>query len=745
MGDGNHGPIGIAFANGRFFVVDVSGKVYAYTDTGDRDPSADFDLGDGNNGPSGIAFANGRFFVVDHIGDKVYVYAGSGVRDPNDAPPSFAGVQGPGDRAYTSGTAIAAVTLPAAGGGDGALTYSLAPNVPGLTFDPATRRLSGTPTRAGTYNLAYTATDADGDSDSLRFAITVTEPTTTAPPVAHGDCRVGMLLNPGDSCAYPGTTDEFTVTADGRGRILFFTSSGFIDLVNSNINGRLYDFAASHQHNGVWRIDRVDGRTETPADGRTQADDRAVLVALYEATDGPNWVNNQNWLTDAPLGEWHGVEVNSDGRVIRLELSGEWDSEGQRWVKHGLTGQIPPILGNLTALQVLDLNLNDLSGPIPPELGNLARLEKLEIPNNALSGPIPPELGNLTALIWLNLGANDLSGPVPVELTNLRIVHYLGLGWNAGLCVPAVPRLRTWMIERRTSLNPCPRQDGVTLLPRALMRDDGNGLSLALPEEFRNPADVSVSDPSVVDATVDGGWLRLTPRSRGVADVTLVPAAGGDPAMAGVVVRAGTGRFGIDVVIDQPAAVGYEEAVTSAVEWWSAVLSETEWPDRQTDCRDFDGKLQALADELVIWAETGDDIGGVGTAATCFRDSASSVALEPAGGVVTLESAFATDVKVVIHEIGHILGIALWSPDSGLVTADGRFFLGTRAVGEFRAGGGDSTLPGVPIVGPHWSSEHVTDELMSYGGGGEGNSVSIAALADAGYNVDMTKATAWRK
>ena len=37
--------------------------------------------------------------------------------------------------------------------------------------------------------------------------------------------------------------------------------------------------------------------------------DRAALVALYEATDGPNWVSNEGWLTDAPLGEWYGVDT----------------------------------------------------------------------------------------------------------------------------------------------------------------------------------------------------------------------------------------------------------------------------------------------------------------------------------------------------------------------------------------------------------------------------------------------------
>ena len=46
--------------------------------------------------------------------------------------------------------------------------------------------------------------------------------------------------------------------------------------------------------------------------------DRDILVALYEATGGPNWTSSENWLTGRPLGEWHGVEVDDHGRVISL-------------------------------------------------------------------------------------------------------------------------------------------------------------------------------------------------------------------------------------------------------------------------------------------------------------------------------------------------------------------------------------------------------------------------------------------
>ena len=91
----------------------------------------------------------------------------------SDSQPSFAAGSGPGDQSYTVGTAISALTLPEAGGGDGPLTYSLSPEVPGLTFNATTRRLTGMPTAAGTYDMTYRVRDTDGDSDSLTFTIMV--------------------------------------------------------------------------------------------------------------------------------------------------------------------------------------------------------------------------------------------------------------------------------------------------------------------------------------------------------------------------------------------------------------------------------------------------------------------------------------------------------------------------------------------------------------------------------------------
>ena len=77
------------------------------------------------------------------------------------------------DRILRQNEAMDPWELPAAAGGNGDLTYSLDMNVPGLSFDAASRMLSGTPTHTGVYRLVYQVEDIDGDSAELTFHITV--------------------------------------------------------------------------------------------------------------------------------------------------------------------------------------------------------------------------------------------------------------------------------------------------------------------------------------------------------------------------------------------------------------------------------------------------------------------------------------------------------------------------------------------------------------------------------------------
>ena len=133
--------------------------------------------------------------------------------------------------------------------------------------------------------------------------------------------------------------------------------------------------------------------------------DRAALAAFYEATGGRNWTQRDNWLTDAPLGNWHGVETDGDGRVTTLDLH-----------ENGLAGEIPSELGDLAALEHLNLSVNQVGGPIPSEIGNLTNLRQLRLSGNHLEGPVPGELGDLSKLEELSLARNRLTGAIPPEL-----------------------------------------------------------------------------------------------------------------------------------------------------------------------------------------------------------------------------------------------------------------------------------------------------------------------------------------
>ncbi|CAN0085093.1 unnamed protein product [Pylaiella littoralis] len=146
--------------------------------------------------------------------------------------------------------------------------------------------------------------------------------------------------------------------------------------------------------------------------------DRDALIVLYHATDGPNWNQKTNWNTDADLSVWHGVKVNGDDRMVKLYLR-----------DNNLRGPIPPQLGNLSALETLELR-NKLHGLIPPELGALSELRQLLLYANHLTGPIPKELGALTELAELRLGYNELAGPIPPELGKLIALTHLGLDGN---------------------------------------------------------------------------------------------------------------------------------------------------------------------------------------------------------------------------------------------------------------------------------------------------------------------------
>lgn len=206
-------------------------------------------------------------------------------------------------------------------------------------------------------------------------------------------------------------------------------------------------------------------------------EDWRELVTLFEGADGPNWIETDGWLSDLPIGQWHGVTTNESGHVTELRLSASnlagpippqlanlTHLETLSLERNSLAGPIPPELGRLQNLRTLILGVNDLTGQIPGELGDLANLEVLRLRRNDLTGPIPPELGKLRKLTRLGIDRNSLGGPFPsdlLDLERLRILHFAG---NETLCAPGSASFATWLAGLDVHVGPlCNEADRETL------------------------------------------------------------------------------------------------------------------------------------------------------------------------------------------------------------------------------------------------------------------------------------------
>ncbi|KAJ6429681.1 hypothetical protein OIU84_021144 [Salix udensis] len=103
-----------------------------------------------------------------------------------------------------------------------------------------------------------------------------------------------------------------------------------------------------------------------------------------------------------------------------------------------LSGTLSPSIGNLTNLQSLLLQDNDISGHIPSELGRLPKLKTIDLSSNNFSGQIPGALSNLNSLQYLRLNNNSLDGAIPASFVNMTQLNFLDLSYN-DLSAPVPP------------------------------------------------------------------------------------------------------------------------------------------------------------------------------------------------------------------------------------------------------------------------------------------------------------------
>lgn len=203
-----------------------------------------------------------------------------------------------------------------------------------------------------------------------------------------------------------------------------------------------------------------------------RAADSLALATLAKECDGQNWRFGKDtaakpWLLEKPITTWDGVTtsmVDGDLRVIGLNLAGAQ-----------LVGDLPNIMRDLTAMQILNLRQNGISGNVisivasmpnllyldisrnkhinyadTPPAGSFAKLQyldlsvcpingpipswallpglvELSVANSNISGEIPSEIAEMTDLTRLDLSNNKITGMIPSWITLLRRLTYLDL------------------------------------------------------------------------------------------------------------------------------------------------------------------------------------------------------------------------------------------------------------------------------------------------------------------------------
>ena len=234
---------------------------------------------------------------------------------PPDTAPSF-GTTTVVDQAYTATVDIGSLELPAATGGNGALTYALAlacasgdegtaqdcglPS--GLTFDADDRELAGTPDTPGTYRMEYKVTDADdntaaGDADTLNFTITVATAVPGPPGNLAAEARPGTVKLTWDLPAHTGASK--IIRHEYRYEVFRVDPSPWITMASSAPGGtnatsfnvgeltpaRIYSF---------W-VRAVNGAGGGPESGKV-----TVLTKSPEPPSGKN-LNISKEFTDDPV------------------------------------------------------------------------------------------------------------------------------------------------------------------------------------------------------------------------------------------------------------------------------------------------------------------------------------------------------------------------------------------------------------------------------------------------------------
>ncbi len=480
----------------------------------------------------------------------------------------------------------------------------------------------------------------------------------------------------------------------------------------------IYDLEPNTEYRWAARAENSDGTSEwvfgpnfttVGADGQVTIPDANLRAAIAEALGKARGAT----ITVAEMKTLAGLDADYSG--IR-DLTGlEFATNLTELSLFGNDISDISALRGLTHLTELSLGLNDISDI--SALRGLTKLTDLWLSNNDISDI--SALSGLTNLTDLSLGLNDISDVS--ALRGLTKLKWLFLGFSDISDISALSGLPnlTYLWLRNNDISDISALSGLPNLTELNLR--------------QNPLSASSINDHIPALRRSGATVRFDPLLR-------------------------ESDFDIELVfLDDHFDEENKNEIQYAARRWMSIIRE-DLPDFTfTDgwsgsCGDRSYAIPSgeRIDDLRIYVVSfnGDDAGApAGWAGPDVLRETSHLSVV---GCMGFNLVYNVSPSTALHEIGHVLGIGTqpWSKN-GFVrdSSNDPHFNGPRAIAAFNdAGGRNYTGKKVPLEenGGHWRESVLSGELMepSSGSGWEGvvSAITIQALADVGYGVDVTQA-----
>ncbi|KAG0570766.1 hypothetical protein KC19_6G186100 [Ceratodon purpureus] len=155
--------------------------------------------------------------------------------------------------------------------------------------------------------------------------------------------------------------------------------------------------------------------------------------------------------------------------------------------KNKITGKIPKSMGMCKLLFLIDLSYNSLTEAVPLELANLSSLQKLHLQGNNLTGLDPSMYSSwATSLLHLNLAENSWNAPIATETGSLTVLQNLNLS-HGGLTgsIPSqlgkLAQLETLDLSHNNLTGEVPHELGELMKSLTIVNISHNRLTGSLP------------------------------------------------------------------------------------------------------------------------------------------------------------------------------------------------------------------------------------------------------------------------